>query len=215
MIAVKGETIFTTDAQSKPVFKAASILIACGSGLHLTAEINLEESEKRQLFRCKLKRRRRNEDLWSWHTVVWNNPRNFSNPLAVFVNNITDIHDIETVLLVFHIDYSFDDIHIIRRVVKDFNSVEIVRRHVPRYWHEPTQSSREMWLSGEVKLLDYLYVIQDIVISIAWIRSQSTSHLFNDKRFVEVNVSLLAESAFMMTQVAKGIHAQWSVIIVG
>lgn len=48
----------------------------------------------------------------------------------MFLNNITDVHDVEGVLLVPRIDYSPDDVHVVHSVVEDFQLVEIVQRHV-------------------------------------------------------------------------------------
>lgn len=47
----------------------------------------------------------------------------------MFVNDIINIHDVETVFLVFSADYSLNDVHIVCCVVEDLNFVEI-GRHV-------------------------------------------------------------------------------------
>lgn len=130
----------TSEAQSKPAFNAASTLITVGSGLHLIAEIrttrNVDYPDFTN-FRAlpvqadlgKIYRNRvgsREIDVNARRTEMRIDPRHFADPLAMFLNDVANVHDVETVLLIPNVDYGLDDVHVIRRIVEDLDLVEIV-----------------------------------------------------------------------------------------
>lgn len=67
-------------------------------------------------------------------TIMRDNLRHLDDPFVMFFNNVTDVHDIEGVLLVVRGDHGSYNVHIFHRVVKDFELVEVVKRHVNVRW---------------------------------------------------------------------------------